>query len=123
MPTTPDDPSTRESAGTISGPRKRRTWFPILLGVLVGMIACLLLAMVEAPSFYRLTVWIFNETSPKALFARPAYHCVHRTLLLALTAIGGSIGVVFSQWRKRTAILFLLATLLVVAAFAALGFH
>jgi hypothetical protein len=124
MATTPDNPPTREPDGTIGvQSRKGRTWFPILLGVLFGMISWWLLAMLEVPSFYRLTVWIFNEASPKALFAMPAYYCVHRTLLLALAAVGGSIGALFSRWRKRTAFLFLLATLLVIAAFAALGFH
>jgi hypothetical protein len=104
-------------------PRRGRTWFPILVGVLFGMLSWLLLTMLEHPSFYRLTVWIFDETSPKGLFAMPAYYCVHRTLLLALAAVGGSVGVLFSRWRKGTAYLFLLAVLLVIAAFAALGFH
>jgi len=87
------------------------------------MIACVLLGMLESPSFYRLTVWIFNETSAKKLFAMPAYYCVHRTLLLALAAVGGSVGILFSRWRKRTSFLFLLAILAVIAVFAALGFH
>ena len=124
MATTPDNLPTRESDETICvQPKKGRTWFPILLGVLSGMLACLLLANLESPSFYRLTVWIFNETSPKTLFTMPGYFCVHRTILLALAAVGGSIGILFSRWRKRTSFLFLLATLVVIALFAAVGFH
>ena len=47
---------------------------------------------------------------------------VHFTLfMLTVVAVGGSIGVLFSQWRKRTAFLFLLATLAVIAAFSVLG--
>jgi hypothetical protein len=115
---------TQESEGAIHvKPQKHRTWFPILFGVLCGMIAWCLLGMIESPSFYRLTVWIFKETSPKALFAMPAYYCVHRTLLLAMAAVGGSVGVLFSHWHKGKSVLFLLATLCVIAVFAALGFH
>jgi len=103
--------------------RSNRTWFPILLGVLCGMIAFNLLAMLESPAFYRITVWIFEETSPKALFAIPCYHWVHRTLLLLLAAIGGFVGVQLSRWRKSASYMFLLAILLVIAAFATLGFR
>lgn len=47
---------------------------------------------------------------------------VHFTLfMLTLAAVGGSIGVLFSEWRKRTAFLFLLAILTVIAIFSALG--
>jgi uncharacterized membrane protein YjjB (DUF3815 family) len=41
--------------------------------------------------------------------------------MLTLSAIGGAIGIVFSQWRKGKAIVFLLAILVVIAAFNALG--
>ena len=101
----------------------RNTWFPILTGVLLGMVTWMVLAMLESPSFYRLTVLVFGETSPKALFAKPAYYCVHRTLLLILAAIGGLVGMRFSRWARKTSLLFLLATLLVVGAFATIGFH
>ena len=87
------------------------------------MVMFVLLAMLETPAFYRLTVWVFNETSPKALFAMPAYYWVHRAILLVLAATGGLIGVLFSQWRKRTSLLFLLGTLLVVGVVASVGFH
>ena len=124
MATTPDDARSRESDGNTSlRPQRTRTWFPILLGVLCGMIAFVLVTMVETPALYTLTAVIFDETSPKALFGKPAYFCVHRMVLLALAAIGGTIGAVFSEWRKRTSFLFLFATLLVIAAFAAMGFH
>jgi hypothetical protein len=91
---------------------------PILVGVLAGMIGWILLASVESPSFYRLSVLVFNETSPKALFATPGYYCIHRTLLLALCAIGGGLGIALSSMRKRTAILFLFGILAVVTVFA-----
>jgi hypothetical protein len=122
METSPDNPPSRQSdGGTCVQPEKRRTWLPILLGVLCGMIACLLLASLESPAFYHVTVWIFNETSPKRLFITPGYDCVQFAILLALAAIGGCIGVRFSRWRKETSFLFLLAILLVIAVFAALG--
>jgi len=41
--------------------------------------------------------------------------------MLTLAAVGGSIGILFSRWPKRTAFLFLLAILVVIAVFAALG--
>jgi hypothetical protein len=123
-PTTKDSSPTQESDSVISIRRQTgRTWFPILLGALCGIIAFMMLAMFEAPSFYRIAVWLFKESSPKALFAMPAYYCIHRTILLVLAAVGGSIGVLFSQWRRRTSFIFLLVVLIVIAAFAAVGFH
>jgi hypothetical protein len=122
MATTTDNPPTRQSDGTTCvEPKKGRTWFPILLGVLCGMIAWMLLASLESPAFYQLTVWIFNETSPKKLFITPGYDHVQLAVLLVLAAVGGSIGVRYSRWRKSTSILFLLAMLLVIAAFDAMG--
>ena len=85
------------------------------------MTACMLLANLEAPAFYRLSVLIFNESTPKRLFITPGYHLLHYGILLTFAAVGGSIGVLFSRWRKRTAFLFLLATLVVIAAFCTLG--
>jgi hypothetical protein len=117
-----DNPPTQES-DAITGvqPQKGRTWFPILLGVLCGLIALCLFAKHEPPAFYRLTAWMFNETPPcKVIEPRT----VHFTLfMLTLAAVGGSIGVQLSRWRKSTAFLFLLATLGVIAVFAALGAH
>jgi len=120
MATTPDNPPTQESdATTCVQPHKRCTWLPILGGVLCGMIALCLLAKHEPPVFYRLTAWTINETPPVKMIEPRS---VHFTLfMLTLAAVGGSIGVLFSQWRRRTAILFLLAILVVIAVFAALG--
>ena len=83
------------------------------------MIALCLLSTHEPPFFYHLTAWAINETPPVKIIEPRS---VHFTLfMLTLAAVGGSIGVLFSQWRKRTAILFLLAILVVIAVFAALG--
>jgi hypothetical protein len=81
----------------------------------------MLLAALESPAFYRLTVLIFNETSPKLLFVTPGYDYVQLAILLALAAAGGSVGTLFSRWRKRTCYLFLLAALSIIAAFDLLG--
>jgi len=120
MATTPDDPPPSESDATkCVQPHKRCTWLPILGGVLCGMIALCLLSTHEPPFFYRLTAWAINE-APPAKMIEP--RTVHFTLfMLTLAAAGGSIGVLFSEWRKRTAFLFLLAILVVIAAFSALG--
>ncbi|MBN1910133.1 MAG: hypothetical protein JW818_10370 [Pirellulales bacterium] len=103
--------------------KTKRTWFPILLGLLGGLIAFVLLATIESPSFYRLTALVFNETSPKALFAKPAYFCVHRTVLLMLAAIGATVGAWFSEWPKSRRFLFVLVALLIIGVFSAIGFH
>ena len=120
MPATPGNLPTNEPAGTTrTQPRNGRTWFPILLGVLCGLIALCLLAEHEPPAFYRLTAWMFNEPRPCKLI-EPC--TVHFTLfMLSLAALGGSVGVLFSRWRKTTAFLFLLATLMVIAVFALQG--
>ncbi|MCA9108006.1 MAG: hypothetical protein KDA83_21540 [Planctomycetales bacterium] len=93
---------------------------PILFGVLAGLSSWVLLASIETPSLYWLSILIFGETSPKALFATPGYYCIHRTALLVMCAIGGGIGVGVSSMRKRTAVLFLFGVLAVVAVFAAI---
>jgi hypothetical protein len=87
------------------------------------MVAWVLLAMLESPSFYRLTAWIFQQTSPKELFAMPAYYCVHRSLLLMLAGIGGAVGIAFSHWAYPRCFVFLSGTLIVIAILATLGFH
>jgi hypothetical protein len=104
-------------------PQKGRTWLPIAFGVLCGMTAFALLAMLETPAFHRLSVLVFKESSPKAMFAMPGYYCVHRTLLLALAAGGGATGAVYSVWPRITRFLFLSAVLLLVTVFAAIGFR
>jgi hypothetical protein len=82
------------------------------------MLAWIVLASLESPSFYLLAVWIFDETSPKELFATPGYYWVHRTILLFLCTVGGSIGIAFSGWRWKKGIVFLSFVLLVIAVFA-----
>jgi hypothetical protein len=101
----------------------RVTWFPVLVGVLGGLIAFTALAMLETPAFYRLSALVFSEDSPKALFAKPGYYCIHRTILLVLAALGGVVGIRFSRWPRTHSSLFLLATLALLAVFAAIGFH
>jgi hypothetical protein len=83
------------------------------------MLAWIVLASLESPSFYRLAVLIFDETSPKGLFAIPAYYWLHRTILLVLCAVGGSTGIAFSGWRWSKGIFFLSGVLLAVAIVAA----
>lgn len=97
-----------------------RTRLPILIGVLAGMLAWIVLASLESPSFYRLAVLIFDETNPKELYAIPGYYWIHRTILLVLCAIGGSLGIAFSGWRWLKGILFLSGVLLAVAIVAAI---
>jgi hypothetical protein len=120
MATTSDHSVTPESNdNTCVRPRKRRTWLPILGGVLCGMIALCLFSTHEPPFFYHFTAWAINETPPVKMIEPRS---VHFTLfMLTLAAIGGSIGVLFSQWRKRIAFLFLLAILTVITVFAGLG--
>jgi hypothetical protein len=76
------------------------------------MIAACPFAKHEPAAFYRLAAWMFNETPPVT---------INTLFILTLAAVGGSIGVLFSRWRKRTAFLLLLATLVVIAVVAALG--
>lgn len=120
MAISPDNPRTRESDGAMCvPPQKGRTWLPILLGVLCGMIALCLLAKHEPAAFYRFTAWMFNEIPPRKLIEPRSVHFA--LFMLTLAAIGGSIGVLFSRWPKRRSFLFLMATLVVIAVFAALG--
>jgi hypothetical protein len=83
------------------------------------MIGVNLFRTCEPPVFYHFTAWAIKEAPPVKLVEPDS---VHFTLfMLTVVAIGGSIGVLFSQWRKRTAFLFLLAILTIIAVFAALG--
>jgi hypothetical protein len=83
------------------------------------MIALGVLAEHEPSVFWRLTVWMFNE-KPPAKIIEP--RTIHFTLfMLTLLGIGGSIGVFFSSWRKRTAFLFLFAILVLFVVFSVLG--
>lgn len=103
--------------------RTNRTWFPILAGVLIGIVVRLVLAALESPSFYRLTVWVFDETSPKLLFREPAYYCIHRTLLLGMAGIGGLVGIAFSKWSYTRCIVLLSGIVIVIAVFVTRRFH
>lgn len=119
----PNDSQGASVPGTSERPSapERQGRLPILVGVLAGMIGWMVLGSLESPSFYRLSVLFFGETSPKTLFTIPGYYCIHRTLLLALCAIGGGVGVAMSSMRRLTAILFLCGILAVVAAFGAVS--
>jgi hypothetical protein len=116
----PDNPVTSESDSNACGQsHKGRTWFPILLGVLCGMIALSVLAKHEPAVFWHFTAWMLNEAPPVKLIEPRS---VHFTLfMLTLAATGGFIGVAFSRWRKGIAFLFLLAILSVITLFATLG--
>ena len=112
----------RESRSSPYVPSQQsRTWFPILLGVLCGMIAGVILANVEITPYHCLVAWIYDETGPKELFAKPGYDYVVTAIFVALVAVGGAIGTGFSSWSKGKSFLFLLAILLITAAFALAG--
>jgi hypothetical protein len=114
----PDNPTTQRTDVTVP-PKKGGTWPPILLGVLCGVFALSLLAQHEPSAFWRLTVWMFNEKPPAKLIEP---RTIHFTLfMLTLLGAGGSIGVLFSSWRKRTAFLFLLAVLVAIVVFSVVG--
>ena len=115
-----DSPVTATPQESAPNLAQRNARLPILVGVLGGMVAWILLASLESPSFYRISVWIFDETSPKLLFATPGYYCIHRTILLTLCLVGGSIGIAFSSMRTRNAILFLCGVIAIVGTFAAI---
>jgi predicted ABC-type exoprotein transport system permease subunit len=92
-------------------------WFPILVGVLAGMISWLLLLQLGHHWIRDLSIWIFNEPPDSKYSAE--YYSVLRTILLVLCATGGSIGIAFSRWRTKTCVLFLSGVLLIIAVFAA----
>ena len=56
---------------------------------------------------------MFNEAPPAKIIEPRSIHSM--LFGLTLIAVGGSIGVLFSRWRKRTAFSFLLAILAVFA--------
>ena len=101
--------------------RSPATSFPILLGVLLGMIG--LFCVASSPFMDYIITLVFGGPPSKALFAHPAYYCVHRTILLLFCLAGGLAGAHWSAWRRRSSFMFLVAVLLVIAAFAAIGFH
>jgi hypothetical protein len=91
---------------------------PILIGVLAGMVSWLVLASLEYPSFYILAQWIFGDGDSKTLYVTPGYYCIHRTILLVLCGVGGSMGIAYSRGRTWAGILFLSGVLIIVGAFA-----
>jgi hypothetical protein len=100
-------------------PTQSKTWFPILVGVLAGMISWFLLPLLNHHWASDLGAWIFGE--PFDYKNTPAaYYFVLRSVLLALCTIGGSVGIAFSRWRTIIGILFLSCVLLVVGAFLAI---
>ena len=125
MATTQNIPPAQASdAAACVQPRKGRTWVPILLGVLGGEIAGYLLWIILPFSFYWLSdKMFFNETSPRKLFDTRTYLVLQFIEVHVLPAIGGLIGVLLSQWRKKTSFLFLLATLVLINGFNILGFY
>ena len=89
------------------------------------MTAYFLIGNAEITPFYRLAAWTFNQTSPKALFITPGYYFFQDMICLAMGIVGGSIVILLSQRRERASLLFLVATVVVIAVLAtlAIGFH
>jgi hypothetical protein len=120
MATDPFTPSEEEPEPNARfSPPKSVTWLPILGGVLCGMIVLCLLSTHEPPFFYHITAWLFDEAPPAKIIEPRSLHFA--LFMLTVAGAGGAVGVLFSEWRKRRAILFLLAILAVIAAFDALG--
>jgi hypothetical protein len=121
----PDMSSVKPPTSASTPAQMNHTWFPILGGILGGMVVWIVPGMLELPNpaFYHLSVWIFNETDPKNLYAIPGYYWVQRAILLVLVSIGGGLGMPFSRWPYSKSILFLSVSLIVIAIFAALGFN
>ena len=94
---------------------KRRTWVPILLGVICGVLAI-------GPSKEPVCRFIIS-TFPGPFEGRLPTACgIYWTIYVyAVIAFGGFIGVLFSQWRKKTALLFLMGTLMLFIVFGAAG--
>lgn len=120
-PRAPDAASLDHHLDASRSTRSPGTWFPILLGVLLGMIGFILLA--SSPFMDYIITLVFGGPPSKALFAHPAYYCVHRTILMLFCLAGGVAGAHWSAWRRRSRFMFLVGVLLVIAAFAAIGFH
>lgn len=90
---------------------------PILLGVFLGMVTWIFVTpIVERP----LSELIFGVPPGKQAWATSGYYCIHRTILLALSAVGGAVGVFVSPMRKRDSVGMLFALLVVIAIFASL---
>ena len=78
-----------------------RTWFPILLGVLcgiiVGWIGCFLTPLLVHSFVFDFLEGIFNDTGPCKVFDTRAYRFLLFTEMYVLPAIGGSLGVLLSR--------------------------
>lgn len=93
------------------------TWFPILLGVVCGYFVCTVLT-------YRACDFIEATFPGPFVGERPARCGIYFTLYVyGSVACGGLIGVFFSAWTPAKALLYLVAFLLVFAAFDAFGKH
>ena len=109
--------STQPDAIPRDATRMRSPRLPILLGVFLGMVAWIVVTpIVERP----LSELIFGVPPGKQAWATPGYYCIHRTILLALAAVGGTIGVFVSPMRRRYSVGLLFALLVVIAIFAAM---
>jgi hypothetical protein len=107
------EPSVSGTEGSVG----RSSRLPILLGVFLGMVAWMFVVpIVERP----VSELIFGVPPGKQAWATPGYYCIHRTLLLLLSAAGGTIGLFLSPMRKRYAILMLVGLLAVIAVVATL---
>lgn len=93
--------------------KHNRTWFPILLGVVFGLIASCIFANHEPSVFWIFTGWLFNEKPPVKIIEPDSLHFM--LYILTLSAAGGFVGVFFSEWRARKAVLFLLAILAAIS--------
>ncbi len=99
-------------------PTQNRTWLPILLGVLGGMVFLCIFAENEPKLFERFTYWLCKEHSGKLIEPRS----IHFTLyMLTLVTIGGTVGIIFSSWGKTKCIFFLLAILAAFVLFSSFG--
>ncbi len=108
---------TDSTVSATDGSVDRYSRVPILLGVFLGMVAWIFVVpIVERP----LSELIFGIPPGKQAWATHGYYCIHRTLLLLLSTVGGTIGVSLSSMRKRNAILMLAGLLAVITVFACL---
>jgi hypothetical protein len=111
MATPPDNPPTTE----LPVSPRRFTWLPILVGVLCGFVICCVFSNAACDFIAAACPGPFVGRRPTC------YGIYFKLYVYATIAGGGSIGVLFSAWHKTKAFLFLLAFLIVFAAFDVLG--
>jgi hypothetical protein len=101
--------------------KMNRTWFPILCGVLGGLLTCLIFVMLDQnrPPFYQFTGWLLNETHPTSF----CYYWVFRGIMLMFIGIGGALGIHFSRWPFGKCVLFLSAILVLVGFLDYINFN